>query len=210
MWPNFLSLGAHFPPGNRTLAETSVAVQPSAPPSVTTPVASLPPLCPLRPKSAPRPHFPAGTWGGQYTWTARQGATFAQAPSGIPKKPMRPRQQCCRRARPSAQSTRVTSPARGQGQEVPGHPGSWATCTTRPGLVSEGRRAQPGQQAAGTCTASPPEGLPPKAPHFPGPLHILPDRAPPAPCMVLRAPCPPTSRRAPPMAARGPFPSGQH
>lgn len=44
------------------------------------------------------------------------GATFAQAPSGTPKKPPRPRQQCCRGARPSAQSTRVTSPAREQGR----------------------------------------------------------------------------------------------
>lgn len=48
-------------------------MQPSVPPSVTTPVASLLPLSPLRPKSAPRPRFPPGPWGGQSTWTARQG-----------------------------------------------------------------------------------------------------------------------------------------
>lgn len=89
MWPDFLSLGAHFPPGNRTLAETPMAVQPSAPPSVT-PVAPLPPLSPLRPKSAPGPHFPAGTWGGQSTWTARQGPPLRRLLLESPRSPRGP------------------------------------------------------------------------------------------------------------------------
>lgn len=154
------------------------------------------------------------------------------APSGIPKDPTRPRQQGHRRARPCVCSTRVTavpshpSPARDQGQEAPGHPGAG-----RPGKGDPRSchlHCQPWAPVSAGVRKAPSAARPARCWHVRGePSRVPPPRTAVLPRLLftsiwigalllpawasgLCAHPLPDGTPAPPMAAQGPFPSGQH